>query len=284
MQVGVVTDSTCDLPAATLRRIRVEAVPLRIVVGDETYRDWRDLDPGTLYDWMQNQGVIPVVRSPEPEDFMEAYRRTFQRFENLISIHVSPQFSRTLENARLAAQRLGIEEKVRFIDSGQAGAGLAEMVIEAARLAREGATVESVCDTVEQMRENLYGVFSPTGDGWLKTNGFLSGLRERRHKLLQHRPLISMDSGRLARIGWDRSTRIPAALAAALRARFGEQPLRVTIAYGGADQNDLTRLRTAMETGGLHIAHGRMQLIGPAVGARLGPGSAMVSARPVVAS
>lgn len=283
MQVGVVTDSTCDLPAATLRRIRVEAVPLRIVVGDETYRDWRDLDPGTLYDWMQNQGVLPVVRSPDPEDFMQAYRRTFQRFENLVSIHVAPQFSRTLENARLAAQRLGIEGKVKFIDSGQAGAGLAEMVLEAARLAREGSSIESVCDRVEQMRENLYGVFSPTGEGWVRTDGFLSGLRERRHKLLQQRPLISMEDGRLARVGWERTPRVPAALAAALKARFGEQPLRVTIAYGGADHNDMSRLRSAMETSGLHISHGRMQLIGPAIGARLGPGSAMVSARPAAA-
>jgi DegV family protein with EDD domain len=280
MRVGVVTDSTCDLPAATLRRVRVEAVPLRVIVGEETYSDWRDIDPATLYDWMHNQGVIPSVRSPEPEDFMHAYRRSFQRFERLVSIHVSSHFSRTFENARLAAERLGIGDHVGFVDSGQAGAGLAEIVLAAARLAREGAAAEAVQAAAERIREQLYGVFSPTARGFGVTPGFLGGVRERRHLALGHRKLIGIDKGRLTQLGWERPARVPEALAAAMSQRFHDTPLLVTIAYGGAEHAELARLRAAMESGGLTIAHGRMQLIGPAIGARLGPGSAMVFARP----
>jgi DegV family protein with EDD domain len=280
MRVGVVTDSTCDLPAATLRRVRVEAVPLRVIVGEESYSDWRDIDPATLYDWMHNQGVIPSVRSPEPEDFMQAYRRSFQRFERLVSIHVSPQFSRTFENARLAAERLGIEENVAFIDSGQAGAGLAEIVLEAARLAREGAGADEVRVAAERVREDIFGTFCPTARGFGGGAGPLAALRERRHRALGHRPLVGIDRGQLKQLGWTRRQRVPEALAAKMRERFGDRPLLVTIAYGGADHAELARLRTAMERGGLTIAHGRVQMIGPAVGARLGPGSSMVFARP----
>jgi DegV family protein with EDD domain len=280
MRVGVVTDSTCDLPAATLRRVRVEAVPLRVVVGEETYSDWRDIDPATLYDWMQTQGVIPSVRSPEPEDFMHAYRRSFQRFERLVSIHVSPQFSRTFENARLAAERLGIEEQVGFVDSGQAGAGLAEIVLAAAKLAREGAGADEVQAAAERIRKDLYGVFSPTASGFSGPTGFLGGVRERRHLALGHRKLIGIDQGRLTQLGWERPARLPEALGAAMRERFEDRPLLVTIAYGGADHAELARLRAAMESSGLTINHGRMQQIGPAIGARLGPGSAMVFGRP----
>jgi DegV family protein with EDD domain len=280
MRVGVVTDSTCDLPAATLRRIRVEAVPLRVVVGEETYQDWRDIDPATLYDWMQNQGVIPSVRSPEPEDFMEAYRRGFQRHDRLVSIHVSPRFSRTFENARLAAERLGLNDRVTFVDSGHAGAGLAEIVLEAARMARQGAPAEAVEEAAHRIRRDLYGVFSPTTGRWEARSDWLSALRERRLKALGQRRLVGMHDGRLAPLGWARSQRVPEALAKALKKRFGDRSLLVTIAYGGAEPAELNRLRGAMESGGLRISHGRIQLIGPAVGARLGPGSASVFARP----
>ncbi|MEX2540395.1 MAG: DegV family protein [Trueperaceae bacterium] len=280
MLVGVVTDSTCDLPAATLRRVRVEAVPLRVEVGDETYLDWRDLDPATLYDWMTNQGVLPAVRSPQPEDFMEAYRRSFQRFESLVSIHLSERFSQTFENARSAAERLGIEENVTFIDSGQAGAGLAEIVLEAAKLARNGATAAAVKAAAERIRSDLYGVFSPTVGTWGPSSGLFDAIGKRRHRSLGHRPLVGIADGRLSQLGWQRAQHVPWALATTLHRRFGDQPILVTIANGSSDHAELARLRAAVESGGLNIAHGRMQVIGPALGARLGPGSAMVFARP----
>ncbi|MEX2535484.1 MAG: DegV family protein [Trueperaceae bacterium] len=280
MLLGVVTDSTCDLPAATLNRLRVEAVPLRLEVGEEVYLDWRDIDPATLYDWMQHQGVVPSVRSPEPEDFMHVYRRLLQRYDQIVSIHLSPQFSRTFEHARRAARRLGVEEKITFIDSGFAGPGLAEIVLEVARLSRQGGSAIDMQLAAAGIRKNLYGVVSPTNGDWSGELDWLSALRDRRHRALGHRRLVAMESGEMTQLGWERESRVANALAAALRKRFGNRTLLVAIAYGGADQEALARLRSAMEEAGLRIVHGRLQLIGPALGARLGPGSAMVFARP----
>lgn len=280
MRVGVVTDSTCDLPAATLKRVRVEAVPLKIVVGEEVYRDWRDIDPSTLYEWIETQGVVPTVKSPEPEDFMQVYRRSFQRFESLVSIHVSPAFSRTLENARAAASRLGILKHVRFVDSGYAGAGLADVVLEAARLARQGAGVDEVEEAANKVRKELYGVLCPSPNAWLGSDRFLGRLDSKRHRLLRRRQLLAMENGKLTGLGWTSSARVGEALAAKLQERFGNRELLLSLAYAGADHEDLGRLRAAIEGAGLVIGHGRLQLIGPAVGARLGPGAATVFARP----
>lgn len=280
MRVGVVTDSSCDLPAATLRRVRVEAVPLRIGVGDEMYLDWRNIEPATLYDWMENQGVVPTVRSPAPEDFMHAYRQGFQRYDALVSIHLSARFSHTFEHARLAAERLGVEERVTLIDSGYVSAGLAEIVLAATRLARQGATAEGVKNASERIRDELYGAICPTGGRWGHNGDWLSGLRMRRHEALGHRRLLGIRHGELWPLSWERNDRVPEALARVLEKRFGERPLHLTVAYGGTDPDGLERLRTAMEQSRLVIARGRVQLIGAAVGARLGAGSAGVFARP----
>jgi fatty acid-binding protein DegV len=61
MPVGIVTDSTCDLPAARLLKLGVAAVPLRIVIGDELYRDWRDVEPGTLAVCAYPAGSAPTA-------------------------------------------------------------------------------------------------------------------------------------------------------------------------------------------------------------------------------
>jgi DegV family protein with EDD domain len=280
MRVGVVTDSTCDLPAATLRRVRVEAVPLRLEVGEESYLDWRDIDPATLYDWIQNQGVLPTVHSPEPEDFMHVYRRTFQRYESLVSIHLSANFSNTLGKAHVAARKLGIEDRVTFIDSGFVGAGLAEIVLEAARLARAGESAVAVREVAQRLRRQLYGVISPTSASWNAPGGRWGELLQRGHRGLKHRPLVAVSDGRLEQLGWASRTRVAEAMARELHERFGDQPLRLAVAYGGSDQAQLAGLRLAMERAGLTIAHGRVQLIGPALGARFGAGAASVFARP----
>lgn len=280
MRLGVVTDSTCDLPAGTLNRLRVEAVPLRLRIGDEVYLDWRDLDPATLYDWMLHQGVTPSVLSPEPEDFMHVYRRGLQRFDRLVSIHLSPRFSRTMEHARRAARRLDIEGQILFIDSGFAGSGLAEFVLAAAEMARRGAGAEEVSQMAATLRGELFGILSPTDGSWSGELDWLRSLRESRHLSSGHRRLVAMEPGRLGQLGWSRAGKVGAALAEALRRRFGPRSLLLAIAHAHSDPEQLARLRSAMEEGGLRIAHGRVQLIGPALAARLGPGSSMVFARP----
>ena len=280
MPLGIVTDSTCDLPAATLGRLRVEAVPLRLQVGDEIYLDWRDIDPATLYDWMLHQGVVATVHPPEPEDFMHVYRRQLQRFDRIVSIHLSSAFSRTIEHARRAARRLGVEGQITFIDSGFAGPGLADFVLQAADLARSGAGAVDVFRMAGRLREQTYGVLSPTNGGWGGDLDWLRRIRERSHTASGHRRLVAMEAGSLKQVGWTRRGRVAEALANALLQRFGPRPLHLSVALADPDPEALGRLRSAMEEGGLRISHGRVQLIGPAMTARLGLGSSLVFARP----
>ncbi|HEX7004181.1 MAG TPA: DegV family protein [Trueperaceae bacterium] len=280
MSLGIVTDSTCDLPAATLGRLRVEAVPLRLHIGDEIYLDWRDIDPATLYDWMLDQGVLATVYPPEPEDFMHVYRRQLQRYDRVVSIHLSAAFSGTLEQARRAARRLGVEGQITFIDSGFAGPGLAEFVLEAAELVRAGAGAVDVFRMVSRLREEVYGVLSPSNGGWGGELDWLRSLREKRHLASGHRRLVEMEPGRVRQVGWARVGKVGAGLAAALRQRFGQQSLHIAISHAGSDPEALATLRASMEEGGLRIAHGRVQMVGPAMAARLGPTSSMVFARP----
>ena len=48
-RVGIVTDSTCDLTPARLAALDVAMVPLKVLFGDEHFRDWIDLAPDEFY-------------------------------------------------------------------------------------------------------------------------------------------------------------------------------------------------------------------------------------------
>lgn len=277
----MVTDSTCDLPVATLKRMGALVAPLWVSVGDESYRDWQDLEPGTLYEWMRNQGLQFTVRSPDPEDFMTVYRNAFSHYDMVLSVHLSPRFSRTFDNARQAAERLGVRERVRLIDSGFAGAGLAEVVLAVATLVRDGGSATDAEATAHTLSRQLFGVFSPTAGHWSSADRLLGKIRERRRIALGQRPLLAMKSGIMLPLGWSRQDRVAGAMVQQLQRHFGTTPIAVAVACASADQEELAHLREAVEVAGLNVVRGRVQLIGPALATRLGPGSAALFGRPI---
>lgn len=280
MTVGIVTDSTCDLPAATLLRLGVAAVPLKVIVDGVTYRDGRDLDPHDLYARMRDGGARPETQPPEPEEFVPVYRRFLGSYDEIVSIHLSGRLSRTLENARAAAAELGAEERIHFVDSGAATIALAEMVAAAAAEAAEGGDVEGVRFAAERIRESALMLFSPASLDWLVAGGRIGRARGMVGSLLGLRPILTMTEGEIA---LEATVRHPNALDAMLRRlekRFGDTPVRVAIGYAGDDREEIERLKRRTERTSMNIVKGRVQIVGPAIGAHLGPGSTALCAYP----
>ena len=60
-QVGIVTDSTCDLGPEALEHLDVRMVPLTVHFGDDHFADWLDLRPAEFYPCL-------LYTSPSPRD------------------------------------------------------------------------------------------------------------------------------------------------------------------------------------------------------------------------
>ena len=70
-EVGIVTDSTCDLEPSYLADLGIEMVPLTVHFGDEHYRDWLDLRPDEFYAKLKASPVLPSTSQPSPANFWE---------------------------------------------------------------------------------------------------------------------------------------------------------------------------------------------------------------------
>ena len=164
MAVGVVTDSSCDLPAATLLRLGVAAAPLLVTVKGTVYRE-RDLDAFQLYGWMRERGVLPQTSPPEVGDFVSIYERYLRAYDEVVSVHLSSALSGTLSRAREAAAHLGAEDRIHFVDSGSASAGLAEVVMAASAAASAGAPGDAVVGAAEEVKKSSTVSSSPARRG-----------------------------------------------------------------------------------------------------------------------
>lgn len=285
MRVGIVTDSTCDLTATALLRSGVAAVPLKIALGEELYRDWRDLAPSTLYDWMQQQDVAPSTLPADSSDFIPVYKRFLNSYDHIVSIHLSGKLSDTLGHAIDAANSLKEDfpdatKRIHFIDSGSTATALGDMVLAAAKEASEGAPLDNVIWAAERIRDSVYTLMSPASTRWLVREGHISKMQGAIRNLLQLRLIMSLNQGELRTDTVIPKNNTVPAFIRKLQRHFGETPLHVAIGFAGTNNDTLESIKRALELADLNIVRGRVQHVGPVMSAYLGPGSITLSAYP----
>ncbi len=113
---AVVTDSTADLPDEWRTRYAIEVVPLKVIFGNETFRDRVDITDEQFFQRLAVATKLPTTSAPSPGEFADVYRRLAESYEGCISIHLGAQLSATAESARVGAQSVeGF--RVEVIDS-----------------------------------------------------------------------------------------------------------------------------------------------------------------------
>jgi DegV family protein with EDD domain len=113
---AIVTDSTADLPDEWRTRYGIEVVPLKVIFGNETFRDRVDITDEQFFQRLAVATKLPTTSAPSPGEFADVYRRLAESYEGCISIHLGAQLSATAESARVGAQSVeGF--RVEVIDS-----------------------------------------------------------------------------------------------------------------------------------------------------------------------
>jgi len=134
-RVGIVTDSTCDLPPEQFVALGVEMVPLTVHIGDEHFRDWVDIGPEEFYRRLAFAPVLPTTSQPSPAAFGEAYDAlAAQGVQEIVTITLSAALSGTYESATLAAKSSRVP--VRVVDGKLASHGTT-LAVKAAVEARD---------------------------------------------------------------------------------------------------------------------------------------------------
>ncbi len=162
--IALVTDSTAYLPGDLLADLRVNVVPVHVIIGGSVYDEGVDVSPAQVARALQTWQPVSTSR-PSPTRLLAAYRAAAEAgAAEVVSAHLSADMSGTYESALLAARDAPIP--VHVVDSrsiamglgfavlagaaaqGLDGAGVAELVADRARRAR----VLFYVDTLEFLR------------------------------------------------------------------------------------------------------------------------------------
>jgi DegV family protein with EDD domain len=189
---AIVLDSTADFPAAPERFPNWRVVPLYVRFGDESFRDYVDLQPDEFYGRLRAAEQLPTTSQPTPADFLAVYEE-LARFERIFSLHLSRRLSGTYESAERAAGEVG--ERVRTIDSETASAAIAMLGLAIQRRLERGTTDTEVDELVERYKRDAQIIFTVDTLEYLAKGGRIGKAAAMAGQLLHIKPILTLADG-----------------------------------------------------------------------------------------
>ncbi len=197
MKIGIVTDSTCDIPAWLVEQHEIAVIPSVLVMEGVEYVDGRDLSREEFYRRLPALREAPTTASSSPAEFAAAYESLLGRgCERVLSLHAAGNLTSILNTAQQAAQAFG--ERVHCLDSGSLSLGLGFQVLAAAEAAEDG--WQAVLRAVESTRRRLRVSAALDTMKYLKKSGRVPGAVAALGGLLSIKPMIELSEGEVKAI------------------------------------------------------------------------------------
>jgi DegV family protein with EDD domain len=186
---AIVLDSTADFPEAPERFPNWRVVPLYVLFGDESYRDYVDLAPEQFYARLRTSEALPTTSQPTPGDFLTTYEE-LSGYERIYSLHLSAALSGTYQSARTAAQELG--DKVRLVDSESASAAIAMLGLAIQRRLDRGTTDDEIDELVRRFKQDAGLIFTVDTLEFLRRGGRIGRASAWAGNLLHVKPILTI--------------------------------------------------------------------------------------------
>ncbi|WP_338749491.1 DegV family protein [Bacillus sp. FJAT-52991] len=238
-KIKIVTDSSADIRQSDLEAYGITNVPLTILIDGESYLDGVEISPDEFLVKMQQAKELPKSSQPPVGRFLEVYDELGKDGSEILSIHMTGKMSGTVRSAQQAAEMS--QSNVTVVDSEYISKALSFQVIEAAKMAEEGRTMDEIVAKLAEIRSQtkLYIVVDTLenlikGGRIGKATGFIGSL-------LNIKPICNLDTAEVTPVTKVRShAQVIKFLSKQLAEELnGKELMRVGLAH--ADGYELTR-------------------------------------------
>ena len=200
----IVMDDAGDVPAELIEELNIYVLPVNIMFGTEEFLSGVTMDHDAFY--AKTASVedhnFPKTSQPTPYQFEQAFEEIIESGETeILAITVSEKLSGTYASAVAAARAVQGRATVHVFDSKSGSAVQGLKVIEAARMARDGADASSICSRLEQMRQKFSVYFLIDTLEYAVKGGRVSSLRAGFASLLNIKPIMTLDDGVIVEAG-----------------------------------------------------------------------------------
>jgi DegV family protein with EDD domain len=276
-QVAIVTDSVASIPEALIKELNIYTVAYYIHRGQEVLRDLVTIQRAEFLRWLETAKVLPTTACPGPGDYLQMYAALAQAgVTEVASLHMTSKGSGAYQAAKVAQtmadeQSLGL--RIEVMDTSQVSLCQGWMVIEAARAALAGQSLETVVNIVNKMVPVTRMIQTADTLKYLYMGGRIGLAQRLVGSLLNIKPLIGMENGIIALLGTARSResayRMMAEMVEAAAGKMGK--IKIAYVHAGA-LGEVDKVRRQIEAR-LTCIEAIVAELSPALAVHSGPGT-----------
>jgi DegV family protein with EDD domain len=279
----IVTDSSVSLPKHMVEALPLFTVPLEIHHDGRVYQDGVDIDAPAFYALQRGSAQLPTTSAPQPGAFLDAFHRAAESTRDIICVTLSSDLSATYESALVAkseAERLISGVSITVVNSRSAGTAQGLIVLDAARQAAGGTSLNGVLERIDQRITDvsLFGYLDTLYYVW--RGGRVPRVFMWMGRLLGVKPVLQLADGKIGMIARPRTQAKAMRKVVALASdRLAGQTSRVAVMHANApDKAEVLAgmLREALSPEELFITE-----FTPVIGAHTGPGLVGCAVHPV---
>jgi DegV family protein with EDD domain len=268
MKLGIVTDSTCDLPRSLIEQHELEVIPCILVLEGTEYVDGTGISREDFYRRLPALRTQPTTAAPSIGDFSTRYESLFSRgCDHILSIHAAGALTSILDIARQASQKY--TDKVTCVDSTSLSLGLGFQVLAAAEAAELG--LQAALDAIDSTKKRLHVYAALDTMKNLKRSGRVPAVITMLGSLLNVKPLIELTNSQVKPLGAARTTQQANARMLDLLLQDGELE-RLAVLHTGAEKRAREFLNELMQQASQSVPRDILMVnVTTVIGTHVGP-------------
>jgi DegV family protein with EDD domain len=282
--VKIVTDSAANVPPRMAEELSIEVVPYYIHMDGTTFRDMVDVLPEKFCKELTTAKTIPKTATPGPGDYIKAFRSLADRFSEIVTIHMTSKGSGAYQAALVAKEMFSSERpgvRIEVVDTLQVAMSHGWAVIEAARAAMEGASIEKVAQTAQDVAAKGFMLQTADTLKYLYMGGRIGRATQLLGSMLDIKPIIGMEDGVISGVARARGRKQAYRRIVKIMEEKLGSTRRIKVGFTHCDAYDeLMKLR-ALVCGRFECVEEIVTYLPPSLGVHSGPGTVGVSFYPV---
>ena len=175
--IRIITDSTCDLSKELIEKYNIRVIPLHVSFpGDDTeYLDGVNINSEQLYDLATKLNVLPKTGAVNVVEFIKVFEEELAKGNEIFYVGIGSGLSSSYNNACIAREQFP-DSKIVVLDGQNLSTGTGLIVIKAARLAKEGKSLEEIKEICEKAVPLVSAKFCIDRLDYLYKGGRCSGM------------------------------------------------------------------------------------------------------------
>ncbi|PGE94373.1 fatty acid-binding protein DegV [Bacillus pseudomycoides] len=275
MSVKIITDSAADLPKELLQAYDIDLIPLRVYDEAETeYLDGVTLDSVQLLQKMR-EGEVFKTSLPSLETFQEKFVTYAKQSTPCIYVAFSSELSGTYQSSvviKEEVQEAYADFDLEIIDTKCASLGQGLVVLEAAKMAKEGASKEEILKRIAFLTKHMEHIFTVADLQYLVRGGRLSKVAGFIGSLLNIKPILNVEEGKLVPLEKIRGRKKVLGRIVDIMEERGKDLKGQTVGITHGDDLETANVLKTLITEKFGCDVFIINTIGAAIGAHTGPG------------